>query len=98
VRDPSRVRVAGPLEPYVEGFGGELVALGYRPDTAAQPGSRAAGQPGSRAAGQRMLAGTARLPPWWRRIGSITCRSPTVHAVGGSFIHRSPATEWRRRG
>jgi integrase/recombinase XerD len=35
VRDPSRVRVAGPLEPYVEGFGGELVALGYRPDTAA---------------------------------------------------------------
>lgn len=35
MRDPSRVRVAGPLEPYVEGFGGELVALGYPPDTAA---------------------------------------------------------------
>jgi hypothetical protein len=37
-------------------------------------------------------------PARWRRIGSITRRSPTVHAVSGSFIRRSPATRWRRRG
>ncbi len=49
------------------------------------------------AAGQRMLAGTTRRPPWWRRSGSITRRSPTVHAVSGSFIRRSPDTRWRRR-
>jgi integrase/recombinase XerD len=35
MRDPSRVRVAGPLEPYAEGFGGELAELGYSPDAAA---------------------------------------------------------------
>jgi integrase/recombinase XerD len=35
VRDPSRVGVAGPLEPYAESFGGELVALGYSPGVAA---------------------------------------------------------------
>ena len=35
MRDPSRVGVAGPLEPYAEGFGGELVALGYSPGVAA---------------------------------------------------------------
>jgi hypothetical protein len=39
-----------------------------------------------------------RLPPWWRRTGSITRRSPIVHAVSGSFIGRSPATRRRRRG
>jgi hypothetical protein len=49
------------------------------------------------AAGSAGSLGTARLPPWWRRIGSITGRSPTVHAVGGSFIRRSPAAWWRRR-
>jgi hypothetical protein len=50
------------------------------------------------ATGQRMLAATARLPARWRCIGSITRRSPTVHAVSGSFIRRSRATRWRRRG
>ena len=35
MRDPSRVGVAGPLEPYAEGFGGELAELGYSPDAAA---------------------------------------------------------------
>jgi integrase/recombinase XerD len=35
MRDPSRVRVAGPLEPYAEGFGGELAERGYSPDAAA---------------------------------------------------------------
>ncbi len=64
------------------------------------PASIPARQPGwlgsPSATGQRMLAGTARLPPWWRRIGSITRRSATVQAVSGSFIRRSPAI--RRRG
>jgi hypothetical protein len=32
---------------------------------------------------------SARLPPWWRRSGSITRRSRTVDAVGGSFTRRS---------
>jgi site-specific recombinase XerD len=35
MRDPSRVRVAGPLEPYAEGFGGELAGQGYSPGAAA---------------------------------------------------------------
>jgi integrase/recombinase XerD len=35
MRDPSRVRVAGPLEPYAEGFRGELAERGYSPDAAA---------------------------------------------------------------
>jgi integrase/recombinase XerD len=30
MHDPSRVRVSGPLEGYAEGFGAELVRLGYR--------------------------------------------------------------------
>jgi len=51
---------------------------------------------------QRNWAAHARrnrpAPARWRRIGSITRRSPTVHAVSGSFIRRSPATRWRRRG
>lgn len=70
-----------------------------RPPRTPQHGSRAdqSGWLGSpSAARQRMLAGTARLPPWWRRTGSITRRSPTVHESAGSFIHRSPTTRWRR--
>jgi len=35
MRDPSRVRVAGPLEPYAEGFRGELAGQGYSPDAVA---------------------------------------------------------------
>src|SRR6266545_1055653 len=35
MRDPSRVRVAGPLEPYAEAFCGELAGQGYSPDAAA---------------------------------------------------------------
>jgi len=35
MRDPSRVRVAGPLEPYAEGFRGELAGRGYSPGAAA---------------------------------------------------------------
>jgi integrase/recombinase XerD len=35
VRDASRVRVAGPLEPYAEAFRGELAGQGYSPDAAA---------------------------------------------------------------
>jgi len=35
VRDASRVRVAGPLEPYAEAFCGELAGQGYSPDAAA---------------------------------------------------------------
>jgi hypothetical protein len=66
------------------------------------PGWTAAGRRGwlwsPSATAQRMLAATARLPARWRRIGPITRRSPTVHAVSGSFIRPSPATRWRRRG
>jgi hypothetical protein len=51
---------------------------------------------------QRNWAAHARrnrpAPARWRRIGSITRRSPTVQAVSGSFIRRLPATRWRRRG
>jgi hypothetical protein len=51
---------------------------------------------------QRNWAAHARrnrpAPARWRRSGSITRQSPTVHAVSGSFIRRSPATRWRRRG
>jgi integrase/recombinase XerD len=35
MKDPARVRVTGPLEPYAAGFAGELVAVGYRPASAA---------------------------------------------------------------
>jgi integrase/recombinase XerD len=35
MRDPSRIRVSGPLEPYAEGFRGELAERGYSPDAAA---------------------------------------------------------------
>jgi len=35
MRDPSRVRVTGPLERYAGGFAAELVAVGYRPASAA---------------------------------------------------------------
>jgi hypothetical protein len=35
MRDPSRVRVSGPLESYAEDFRGELVGRGYSPDAAA---------------------------------------------------------------
>jgi integrase/recombinase XerD len=35
MKDPSRVRVTGPLEPYAAGFAAELVAVGYRPASAA---------------------------------------------------------------
>jgi integrase/recombinase XerD len=35
MRDPSRVRVPGPLEPYAEGFRGELAERGYSPGAAA---------------------------------------------------------------
>ncbi|MGH2903496.1 MAG: tyrosine-type recombinase/integrase [Solirubrobacteraceae bacterium] len=34
MREPSRVRVTGPLEPYVAGFAAELAAVGYRPASA----------------------------------------------------------------
>lgn len=33
--DPSRVRVTGPLEPFAAGFAAELLAVGYRPASAA---------------------------------------------------------------
>lgn len=36
MRDPSRVRVTGPLVPYVEGFCGELAEEGYTPASAAR--------------------------------------------------------------
>jgi integrase/recombinase XerD len=35
MREPSRVRVTGPLEPFAEGFIVELVEVGYRPAAAA---------------------------------------------------------------
>jgi len=35
MRDPSRTRVPGPLEPYAEGFRGELAGRGYSPGAAA---------------------------------------------------------------
>jgi integrase/recombinase XerD len=35
MRDPSRTRVPGPLEPYAEGFRGELAGQGYSPGAAA---------------------------------------------------------------
>ena len=35
MREPSRVRVAGLLEPFVEGFVAELEEAGYRPAAAA---------------------------------------------------------------
>src|SRR6266540_3363511 len=35
MRDPSRIRVPGPLEPYAEGFRGELAGRGYSPGAAA---------------------------------------------------------------
>jgi integrase/recombinase XerD len=35
MRDPSRVRVPGPLESYAEDFRGELAGRGYSPDAAA---------------------------------------------------------------
>ena len=35
MRDPSRVRVCGPLEPYVSGFAGGLVRVGYTRDATA---------------------------------------------------------------
>jgi hypothetical protein len=35
MKDPSRVRVTGPLAPYAAGFAAELVAVGYRPASAA---------------------------------------------------------------
>ena len=35
MREPSRVRVTGPLEPFVEGFIAELEGAGYRPAAAA---------------------------------------------------------------
>jgi site-specific recombinase XerD len=35
MKDPSRVRVTGPLEPYAAGFVAELGAVGYRPASAA---------------------------------------------------------------
>ena len=58
------------------------------------PGWTAAGRHGwlgsPSAAGQRMLAATARLPPRWRRSGSLTHRSPTVHAVSGSLAVDHP--------
>jgi hypothetical protein len=40
--------------------------------------------------------GTDRLPPRWQRIDWITGRSPTVQAVGGWFIHQSPAIRRHR--
>jgi hypothetical protein len=46
---------------------------GSRPDNVAGSGRRT--RPGS-----PCTRGTARLRPWWRRIGSITRRSSTVHA------------------
>lgn len=33
--DPSRVRVTGPLTPYVDGFAAELSRQGYRPNARA---------------------------------------------------------------
>jgi hypothetical protein len=35
MRDPSRVRVTGPLERYAPGFAGELARVGYTPNSAA---------------------------------------------------------------
>lgn len=35
MRDPSRVRVAGPLGRYASGFAGELARVGYTPNSAA---------------------------------------------------------------
>ena len=35
MKDPSRVRVTGPLEPYAAGFAADLLAFGYRPASAA---------------------------------------------------------------
>ena len=35
MRDPSRVRVDGPLEPFASGFTAELAGLGYKPTSAA---------------------------------------------------------------
>jgi integrase/recombinase XerD len=35
MRDPSRTRVSGPLEPYAEGFRGDLAGRGYSPGAAA---------------------------------------------------------------
>jgi integrase/recombinase XerD len=35
MRDPSRIRVPGPLEPYAEGFRSELAGRGYSPGAAA---------------------------------------------------------------
>src|SRR3989304_5636954 len=35
MRDPSRVRVSGPLEPYALGFAAELSRVGYSRDSAA---------------------------------------------------------------
>jgi hypothetical protein len=34
MKDPSRVRICGPLEPYAEGFAAELFRLGYTPVSA----------------------------------------------------------------
>ena len=34
MREPSRVRVTGPLEPFADGFIAELEAAGYRPAAA----------------------------------------------------------------
>ncbi|MDT3446027.1 hypothetical protein [Pseudofrankia sp. BMG5.37] len=39
MRDPTRVRVTGPLARYAEGFRGELTQLGYGRD-GKQPGQR----------------------------------------------------------
>lgn len=35
MKEPSRVRVTGPLEPFAEGFVAELQEVGYRPAAAA---------------------------------------------------------------
>jgi hypothetical protein len=46
---------------------------------------------------QPLLPWNRLAPPWWQRSGSITGHSPTVHALGGWFIRRSPAIG-RHRG
>ena len=59
--DPSRVRIGGPLAPFAQGFGEELLRQGYRPNAAANQLQLMAHL--SRWLGAKSLDAQALIPP-----------------------------------
>jgi integrase/recombinase XerD len=81
MRDPSRVRVCGPLEPYASGFAGELVRVGYTRDATAGH-LRLAAELSCWLAGKGLDAAGLTVPvvedffAGRRAAGQVTLRSP----------------------